>query len=427
MKQVKQAKSVSSFLANTSENIRNNALDAMLEAVKKNKARIISANKKDLKHAEQLVKKGKLTKAMYKRLILDDNKIKAVMNYIRDVKKLKDPVNNVMSVVELDKGLVLEQVSCPIGVITVIFESRPDVVPQVMSLAVKSGNCLVMKGGSEAKNSNRALFDIMSKAAYSAGMPKGSLVLIETREAVSEILELNDYVDLIIPRGSNKFVKHIMDNTKIPVLGHSDGICHVFIDEKADINKAVKIVVDAKTQYPAVCNAMETLLVHKNKTAFLKKIRNVLECKGVELVGCEKTRKIIKIKSATEKDWKTEYGDLKLSIKIVDNIDDAISHINNYGSGHTDSIVTEDKKAAEKFMSLVDSGCVFHNCSTRFSDGFVFGKGAEVGISTNKIHARGPVGVEGLVIYKYKLRGNGQLIATYSGKNAKKYTHKRVK
>jgi len=285
---------------------------------------------------------------------------------------------------------------------------------------------VLLKGGSEAKKTNKILSQIIYEAGVAAGIPQNWLTLLETREDVTALLKMDDYIDLIIPRGSNAFVKYIMDNSRIPVLGHADGICHTYIDKDADITMAVKVATDAKVQYVAVCNATETLLVHKAiAPAFLPPIQQELQKYNVEIVGCEQTQKIINVNPATEEDWRTEYLDYKLSIKIVDSVEDAINHINKYGSKHTDSIITNDQQAAKKFMDLVDSGNVFWNCSTRFSDGFRYGFGAEVGISTSKIHARGPVGLEGLIIYKYKLIGNGNIVEDYA-KGKRTFKHKKL-
>ncbi|MFH1403550.1 MAG: glutamate-5-semialdehyde dehydrogenase, partial [Candidatus Altiarchaeota archaeon] len=335
----------------------------------------------------------------------------------------------VVGVTELDKGLELSRVTVPIGVIGAIFESRPNVVVDVGSLCLKSGNAVLMKGGSEALNSNRILYEIMKEASESAGIPEGWIQLLETREDVKQLLGLDEYVSLLVPRGSNEFVKYIQDNTRIPVLGHASGICHVFVDRDADLDMAEKIVFDAKCQYPAVCNAMETLLVdEKVAVEFLKRISAKFAKAGVEMRGdegvCRLADGVIK---AGEEDWSTEYNDLIVNIKLVSDISEAIERINKYGSGHTDAIVTENKDTAEKFMQSVDSSSVMWNASTRFSDGFRYGLGAEVGISTNKIHARGPVGLEGLVIYKWVLKGSGHVVAEYSGKNARKFTHKKLK
>jgi glutamate-5-semialdehyde dehydrogenase len=327
----------------------------------------------------------------------------------------------------MDEGLELYKVSCPIGVIGVVFESRPDALVQISSLCLKSGNAVLLKGGSEAAETNRILADIIDRASVQAGIPAGWLGLLETRADVADMLGMDNYIDLIVPRGSNEFVRHIMENTNIPVLGHADGICHVYVDSQADLDMAVRIAVDSKCQYVAVCNAAETLLVHKDiGSVFLPQLKVALEEKGVEIRGCEKTLQIIDVTPATEEDWQTEYLDLILAVKIVDSLDEAIDHINRYGSGHTDVIVTSDKTRSIKFMDHVDSAGVFVNCSSRFADGFRYGLGAEVGISTNKIHARGPVGLEGLVIYKWRLVGKGQLVADYSGKDARAFTHRRL-
>ncbi|MDD5326311.1 MAG: glutamate-5-semialdehyde dehydrogenase [Phycisphaerae bacterium] len=419
----KQAKKASIQLAAVKSGVKNTALAEIAKALKQNSSKIITANKKDLADAE----KNKLAAPLLKRLKFDESKIADVAAGIESLIKLDDPVGATLSATELDKGLELYKVSCPIGVIGVIFESRPDALVQISTLCLKSGNAVLLKGGSEAQNTNKALADTIRAAGEQAGLPKGWLGLMETRSEVAEILKMDEYIDLLIPRGSNEFVRHIMDNTNIPVLGHADGICHVYVDGEANLGMAVKITVDSKCQYVAVCNAAETLLVHKGMAhQFLPKIKAALEQEGVEIRGCEKTASIIKVKQANEKDWSTEYLDYIISIKVVDGLDEAIEHINRYGSHHTDTIVTANKEKAKKFMELVDSANVFWNASTRFSDGYRYGLGAEVGISTTKIHSRGPVGLEGLVIYKWKLLGSGQAVADYSGKNAKKFIHKKL-
>ncbi len=417
------AKSASIRLAAVKTDVKNAALTEIAEALQEHCDQIVSANKGDLATAE----KNSLAAPLLKRLKFDENKIAETIAGINSLIELDDPVGKTIAATELDKGLELYKVSCPIGVIGVVFESRPDALVQISTLCLKSGNAVLLKGGSEAANTNRALADLIARASEQAGLPKGWIQLLETRQDVAEMLALDEYIDLIIPRGSNEFVRYIINNTNIPVLGHADGICHVYIDGDADIDMAVNITVDSKCQYVAVCNAAETLLVDaKTAQAFLPKVKTALEQENVELRGCPKTAAIIDIKPATEGDWSTEYLDYILSIKVVSGLDEAIEHINRYGSGHTDAIVTADKDKARKFMELVDSANVFWNCSTRFSDGFRYGLGAEVGISTNKIHARGPVGLEGLVIYKWKLLGTGQIVADYSGTDAKKkFTHKR--
>jgi glutamate-5-semialdehyde dehydrogenase len=418
----KQAKKASIPLAAIKTDTKNDALAKIAEALKQNVDKIISANKKDLAGA----KKNKLSAPLLKRLKFDENKIADVVAGIKSLIKLDDPVGQTLSTTELDKGLELYKVSCPIGLIGVIFESRPDALVQISTLCLKSGNAVLLKGGSEAQNTNKVLADTIRGAVDEVGLPKGWLGLMETRADVAEILKMDEYIDLIIPRGSNEFVRHIMENTNIPVLGHAEGICHVYVDGDADMKMAVNIVTDSKCQYVAVCNAAETLLVDaKIAKQFLPKVQAALEEKKVEILGCEKTRSIIKVKAAVEKDWSTEYLDYIISIKVVDGVDEAIEHINRYGSHHTDAIVTRNKATVERFLDLVDSAGVFWNASTRFSDGYRYGLGAEVGVSTAKIHARGPVGLEGLVIYKWKLIGSGQVVADYA-EGKKKFIHKKI-
>jgi len=436
------AKAASIQLAAVKTDVKNNALAEIAEALKQNIGEIVSANKKDLSEAQ----KNNLSAPLLKRLKFDEHKIADVVAGIDSLIKLNDPVGKTISATELDKELDLYKVSCPIGVIGVIFESRPDALVQISTLCLKSANAVLLKGGSEAANTNRILAEIISEAtcgepaessdpasskdyaeARKAGLPKGWLQLLETRQDVAEMLTLDEYIDLIIPRGSNEFVRYIMNNTNIPVLGHSEGICHVYIDGKADLDMAVKIAVDSKCQYVAACNAVETLLVHNEiAKAFLPKVKAALQERNVEIRGCEKTAVIIEVKPATEKDWATEYLDSIISIKVVETLDEAIEHINKYGSGHTDAIVSDNRESVYKFMALVDSANVFWNCSTRFSDGFRYGLGAEVGISTNKIHARGPVGLEGLLIYKWQLLGTGQVVADYADTGGKKFIHSRI-
>ena len=417
------AKSASIQLAAVETRVKDNALAEIAGALKRRSDEIVSANKHDLAAAE----KNNLAAPLLKRLKFDQGKIAEVCAGIESLIKLDDPVGKTISATELDANLKLYKVSCPIGVIGVVFESRPDALVQISTLCLKSGNAVLLKGGSEAAKTNKILAEVISQAGEEAGLPKGWIQLLETRQDVAEMLALDEYIDLIIPRGSNEFVRYIMDNTTIPVLGHAEGICHVYVDGDADLDMAVNIVVDSKCQYVAVCNAAETLLVDGAIAGkFLPRIKAALEQKGVELRGCPKTAAVIDIRPATEQDWSTEYLDYILSIKVVAGVDKAIEHINRYGSGHTDSIVTADKEKAEKFMRLVDSANVFWNCSTRFSDGYRYGLGAEVGISTNKIHARGPVGLEGLVIYKWKLFGSGQIVADYLCGGRKEFTHRKL-
>ena len=418
----KKAKSASILLSAVKTETKNAALAQIAEALKSKSAEIIAANQKDLRLAE----KNKLASPLLKRLKFDEGKIADVCAGIESLIKLDDPVGQTLTATQLDEGLNLYKVSCPIGVIGVVFESRPDALVQISTLCLKSGNAVLLKGGSEAANTNKILAKVIADATAKAGIPDGWIQLLETRQDVAEMLKMDEDIDLVIPRGSNEFVRYIMNHTNIPVLGHADGICHVYVDGAADIDMAVKIAVDSKCQYVAVCNATETLLVDsKIAKEFLPKVKAAFDAKNVELRGCKKTRSIIKVKPASEKDWATEYLDYILSVKVVEGVDEAIEHINHYGSHHTDAIVTQDKATAEKFLDLVDSAGVFWNCSTRFSDGYRYGLGAEVGVSTTKIHARGPVGLEGLLIYKWKLLGSGQIVADYA-EGKKKFTHKKL-
>ncbi len=433
-KKVIKAKKASIELASVSTELKNRALEAMAVALDRERKAILEANLKDREYAEELKESGKLTQALVDRLKVNDSKIDGMIAGVRDVIKLEDPVGETLSALELDDGLNLYQVSCPIGLIGVIFESRPDVVPQVMSLCLKSGNATIFKGGSEARESNRTIFDILVRAIESTeGMPQGAFQLMETREEVMDILSLDAYIDLLIPRGSNEFVKFIQDNTKIPVLGHTSGICHYYVDEFADLEIAWKVCFDAKVQYPAVCNAIETLLVdRKLAEVFLPTMAEMYLKAGVELRCDEDSYALLSGKGlsslakATEEDWGLEYNDLILSIKIVDSIKEAINHINIYGSHHSDGIITTSDERRNKFIGLVDSSSVMVNASTRFADGYRYGKGAEVGISTNKIHSRGPTGMEGLLIYKYILMGKGHIVADYAGTDAKPFTHRKL-
>lgn len=422
---VVRAKSAAIELAALETSVKDAALKAMADALNSNREKVLSANAKDMSSAEESERKGELSHSLVKRLQVTDAKIDGMIDGIMDVISLKDPVGETISTLEMDDDLMLYQVRCPIGVIGVIFESRPDVVPQIMSLCLKSGNAVIFKGGMEAANSNEAMFDILSEAAYSAGVPRGSFVLLRTREDVNAILSMDEYIDLLIPRGSNQFVRYIQSNTRIPVLGHAAGICHVYVDEYADIDKALKVALDSKIQYPAVCNAVETLLVNsKIAMEFLPEMDRLLSENGVEIRADERCVSAMEhAVRADEKDWDTEYNDLIISVKMVDSVKEAINFINTHGSHHTDAIITEDTKSMMVFSKLVDSADVMINVSTRFADGYRFGKGAEVGISTNKIHSRGPVGMEGLMIYKYILVGNGQVVKDYVGRDARRYKH----
>jgi glutamate-5-semialdehyde dehydrogenase len=425
-----RARTASRALAKLTADSRNNALVAAAEAIERAGVRILEANERDCRAAQDLVSTGKMSSAMFARLRVKEQGVAQMAKQIREVARLEDPLGRLLSATQLDDGLVLYKESCPIGVIGVVFESRPDVVPQLASLALKSGNAVMMKGGSEAAQTNDALVSIWREAlARFPAIPADSINLLQTRTDVQELLSLDRDVDLIIPRGSYELVRFIMEHSRIPVLGHSEGICHVYVDRAADFKKAVDITYDAKVQYPAVCNAAETLLVHEAIAAkVLPQIVARLKEAKVEIRGCTKTLALLPnqgLVPATEQDWATEYGDLILSVKIVGSLDEAIEHINHYGSHHTDAIVTEDSEAARSFMNEVDSAGVFHNASTRFADGYRYGLGAEVGISTSKLHARGPMGLEGLTTYKYKLVGQGHTVAPYA-KGERQFKHRRL-
>lgn len=409
----KSAKDASIKALSLSEEVKNNALNKISEEINKNKNIIYDANKKDLEIASNLLNEGKITKSMFTRLKLDENKLNDMVQGIKDVAKLPEPVNKILFERDIADGITLKKVSCPIGVIAVIFEARPDVISQIVSLCLKTSNAVVLKGGSEAVNTNQTIFNIIKNVLSEfSQIPEGLINLVFSREDVKEILSMDKYINLIIPRGSNSLVKYIKENTKIPVLGHSDGICHIYIDEYADINKTVKICIDAKCQYPSACNSVETILVHKSLlNSFVPELISALREKDVEILADENIKNIVPcVLSASEEDWSTEYSDKKVSIKMVETLEEAINHINKYGSGHTDCIITENNDNAEYFMQMVDSAGVYKNISTRFADGFRYGFGAEVGISTNKTHARGPVGLDGLTIYKYKLYGSGDIV-----------------
>lgn len=415
-----KTRAASRQLAGLPTEARNQALEAIAQALEAATAEILVANEADCQAAQH----AGIAPALQARLKLDRTKLQAAIAGVRDVVRLTDPVGTVQVHRQLDTGLVLKRVSCPLGVLGVIFEARPDAVMQIASLAIKSGNGVILKGGQEAVRSCTALVKAIHQGLAQTEVDPAVVQLLTTREETLSLLKLDQYVDLIIPRGSNSFVRFVQENTRIPVLGHADGICHLYVDQSAEIAKTVAIAVDAKTQYPAACNAIETLLVHRDIAAeFLPAAMTALQAKGVELRGDEQTCEILEIAAATDTDWSTEYNDLILSIKVVDSLAVAIDHINTYGSRHTEAIATEDAAAAATFMAQVDAAGVFHNCSTRFADGFRYGLGAEVGISTQKMPPRGPVGLEGLITYKYELVGDGHIAATYSGTNAKAFIH----
>ncbi|MFP4625183.1 MAG: glutamate-5-semialdehyde dehydrogenase [Natronomonas sp.] len=419
---VEAANSAALKLANLSDTDRKSALYDVADAIESRREEILEANDADVEAAEEMLEKGEYSRALVDRLELSPSKIGSITEMVRSVAEQADPLERTLESRRLDDGLELYKVSVPIGVVGSVFESRPDALVQIAALSLKSGNAVILKGGSEASHSNRVLFEIIREAT--AVVPEGWVQLVEAREDVTRLLGMDESIDLLMPRGSSEFVGYIQDNTSIPVLGHTEGICHVFVDQDADLSMASEIAYDAKVQYPAVCNAVETLLVHKDVAAdFLPDVTDRYAEAGVELRGDEAARAVVEMDEASEADWSTEYGDLVLSIKIVESLDGAIDHVNTYGSKHTDSIVTQDADRASTFMRSIDSASVFHNASTRFSDGYRFGLGAEVGISTGKTHARGPVGLEGLTTYKYHLEGSGQIVGTYAGDDAKPFLH----
>ncbi len=416
-----QTRQAAQQLAVMSTEAKNEAILAIATALKAHAPEILAANREDCEVAER----DGLAKPLYGRLKLDEVKLQGAIAGVQDVARLPDPVGTVQIHRQLDDGLELKRVTCPLGVLGVIFESRPDAVMQISSLAIKSGNGVILKGGKEAVQSCQALVKAIRHGLEQAGVNPAAVQLLTTREETAALLGLDEYVDLIIPRGSNAFVRFVQENTRIPVLGHADGICHLYVDQAADLEQAVEIAVDAKTGYPSACNAIETLLVHRAiADQFLPAVEKALVAKGVELRGDSQTVQVLPdVVPATETDWQTEYSDLILSIRVVEDVTQAIEHVNTYGSRHTDAIVTADEAAAAQFMNQVNAAGVYRNCSTRFADGFRYGFGAEVGISTQSLPPRGPVGLEGLVTYKYQVEGSGHIVATYSGADAKPFKH----
>lgn len=414
-------KLASPLLSALSLETRNKALALIRESLNAHKEEIFEANRKDLALAEETG----VPAPVKKRLKFDEAKLSDVTEELTGLMALPDPLRNITLARELDQGLTLYRVTCPIGVIGVIFEARPDALVQISSLCLKSGNCAILKGGKETTWTNRVLFSLIHQAAIDAGLPENCLLQAEQHNEIDELLECHDTVDLLIPRGSNAFVQYIMNHTNIPVLGHADGVCHIYVDKEYDKETAIPLIVDAKTQYPAACNAVETVLIHRDVAKdFLPDLAKALKDAGVKLRGTEEVNEITPVEIIPESEsFHHEYVDLIIALKIVGGVDEAIQHINTYGSHHTDCILTQNAETAEKFMTLVDSANVYQNASTRFADGFRYGFGAEVGISTSKIHARGPVGLEGLLSYKYKLFGHGDIVGDYaSGK--KHFIHK---
>ena len=418
----KRTRAAAQQLAPLPTDVKNQAIMAIADALAAHQDAILAANEADCAAAIA----DNLAKPLFARLKLDAVKLAGAIAGVRDVAQLPDPVGVVQIHRELDAGLELQRITAPLGVLGVIFESRPDAVMQISSLAVKSGNGVMLKGGKEAVRSCQALVTAIRAGLAQAGLNPDVVQLLTTREETRAMLALDDYLDLIIPRGSNAFVQFVQDHTRIPVLGHADGICHLYVDQAADFDQAIAIAVDAKAGYPSACNAIETLLVHQAiAPQFLPQVAAALQAQGVELRGDRATQALVSTaRPADEADWATEYSDLILAIKVVDSLGAAIAHINTYGSRHTEAIATQDPQAAATFRSQVNAAGVYHNCSTRFADGFRYGFGAEVGISTQTMPPRGPVGLEGLVTYKYHLVGNGHIVATYSGAEAKPFTHR---
>ena len=413
MKEIAKKVKADSFLLMASSNeMRNTCLKNIIENLKKDKEHILAENKRDIENARL----ENISSSILSRLLFDEHKMDTVIAGINDLIKMPDPIGKITLKRELDEGLVLTRTTTPIGVIGVIFEARPDALVQIASLCIKSGNAAILKGGSEALLTNRALFESIKRAVKDSNLPEYALVQLEARSDVSELLSCYEYVDLLIPRGSNSFVKYIMDNTSIPVMGHADGICHTYVDEEFDLDKSIRILVDAKTQYPSACNTTETVLVHKNAVDKLfPKLNKAFNDAKIKVFAHKNIiDKFDNAHLATDNSFHTEYLEKTVNVKTVDDIDEAINHINTYGSHHTDAILTNIDSNADYFMNRVDSANVYKNCSTRFADGFRYGFGAEVGISTGKLHARGPVGLEGLCTYKYKLYGNGDIVADYA-------------
>ena len=421
-----RAKQAAGLLSETNSSARRHALQAMAQSLLDDQSMqlILSANKEDLDRATN---DNQISKPALSRLSLDESKLKTLASGIEQIAELEDPLGQVTLARRLDDGLMLERIVCPIGVIAVIFESRPDVLPQIAALCIKTSNAVLLKGGSEALKTNQQLFKCIERALTKCGMPVHSLSLLSTREEMQQLLTADRFIDLIIPRGSNKLVRQIQSSTHIPVLGHADGVCHLYVDKDANLKQAITIAVDAKTQYPAACNSIETLLVHESVAeAFLPDLIAAMKSNGVMLRARSETvheRNLQDVQAVDDLDFSFEYGEKTLALHVVPSTAAAIEHINHFGSHHTDTIASENEATFDQFFKQVNSAGVYWNASTRFADGYRYGFGAEVGISTGKLHPRGPVGIEGLITYKYKLRGNGHIVSTYVGDNARKFTH----
>jgi glutamate-5-semialdehyde dehydrogenase len=421
----KMAREASYALAKLPGAVRINELEKVAEGIWSQRETILKANVQDLEAAEEMLKRGEITGAMLKRLELNPEKIRGIVEMVRGVASQEDPLGKTDYAMELDEGLELFRVSSPIGVIAVIFESRPDALVQIASLCLKSGNCVLLKGGSEAQNTNLRLFEIIRESTNV--VPGGWIHIVEERREVGEILKMDDQVDLIVPRGSNKFVRYIQNNTRIPVMGHAEGVCHVYVDSEADVSMAIDVCYDAKVQYPSVCNAVDAILIHKEVAPrFLPGMVDRFLRRGVEVRGDARVREIVTdgVLDTTDEDWGAEYLDYVVAIKVVDTMKEAVDHVNTYGSHHTDAIITSNENTALEFLESVDSAGVFWNASTRFADGYRYGFGSELGISTGKIHVRGPTGLEGLTTYKYYLRGGGHTVVNYAAGGNRTFTHR---
>jgi glutamate-5-semialdehyde dehydrogenase len=420
------AKRASRTIATLDEADRNAALEAMAKAIEDAIAELFAANASDLEIAQSFSAAEKLSPATLARLKLDEAKLREMAEQVRSVASLRDPLGRTLDAMELDAGLNLQKLSVPLGVLVVIFEARPDAVTQIAALAMKSGNAVILKAGKEVELTAGVLVRVLRAALAGQGLPEDAVSLVVGRERVAELLEMHALVDMVIPRGSKALVEYVQANTRIPVLGHAEGVCHIYVDREADEALALRVIDDAKTDYPAVCNAVETVLVHREIAAeFLPKLAERLRAHGVVLHGDDLVRQLLRgVEVEAVEDWHTEYGDLAISLGVVESMDAAIEHIHAHGSSHTESILTENHATAERFLREVDAASVMHNASTRFADGFRYGFGAEVGISTSKLHARGPVGLEGLTTYKYVLRGSGQIAGEYRGANARAFTHR---
>jgi glutamate-5-semialdehyde dehydrogenase len=420
------AKRASRTIATLDEADRNAALEAMAKAIEDAIAELFAANASDLEIAQSFSAAEKLSPATLARLKLDEAKLREMAEQVRSVASLRDPLGRTLDAMELDAGLNLQKLSVPLGVLVVIFEARPDAVTQIAALAMKSGNAVILKAGKEVELTAGVLVRVLRAALAGQGLPEDAVSLVVGRERVAELLGMHALVDMVIPRGSKTLVEYVQANTRIPVLGHAEGVCHIYVDREADEALALRVIDDAKTDYPAVCNAVETVLVHREIAAeFLPKLAERLRAHGVVLHGDDLVRQLLRgVEVEAVEDWHTEYGDLAISLGVVESMDAAIEHIHAHGSSHTESILTENHATAERFLREVDAASVMHNASTRFADGFRYGFGAEVGISTSKLHARGPVGLEGLTTYKYVLRGSGQIAGEYRGANARAFTHR---